>query len=81
MSLCQQCIDWATDENRVYLRQALQVRIDTVHVMVHIMVVRNIVLYARYYSTFKFYSHTNAHVQCTCMYMCIMYTSMHVHVD
>ena len=26
IELCKECIDWATDEKRIYLRQALEVK-------------------------------------------------------
>ena len=32
VELCQQCIDWATSENRVFLRQALEARLVALHV-------------------------------------------------
>ena len=32
MELCEACIKWAEDENRVFLRQALQSRLVTVYV-------------------------------------------------
>lgn len=35
MSLCQQCIDWAKGENRVFLRQALEARLIALHVDTH----------------------------------------------
>jgi len=35
VSLCQQCIDWAKGENRVFLRQALEARLIALHVDTH----------------------------------------------
>ena len=32
MELCQQCIEWAKKENRVFLRQSLEARLVAVHV-------------------------------------------------
>lgn len=32
VELCQQCIDWAKNENRVFLRQALEARLVAVYV-------------------------------------------------